>query len=88
MAMTAAERQRKRRAKLKQNSMKPILVRGTNGEFDERIRIALAVKDLAANGELPPNVIEKIIARSETVFPCNDVATQKFIRKIVSDYLE
>ena len=39
MAMTDAERQRKRREKLKNEAMKPLLVRGENGKFDERIRI-------------------------------------------------
>lgn len=47
MALSDAERQRKRRERLKNESMKPILVRGSNGKFDERIRIALAIKKLA-----------------------------------------
>jgi hypothetical protein len=87
MAMTAAERQRKRREKLRQESMKPILVRGENGEFDERIRVALAVQSLAKEGLLPDEVLEKITARSELVFPNNDLVTRRYIRKIVSEFL-
>ena len=85
--MTAAERQRKRRAKIRQESMTPMLVRGEGGEFDERIRIALAVQSLAKDGELPAEIIEKIISRSELVFSDNDLVTRKYIRKIVSEFL-
>ncbi|MBC3832866.1 hypothetical protein H8K33_15255 [Undibacterium amnicola] len=87
MAMTAAERQKKRRAKLRQESMTPLLVRGESGEFDERIRIALAVQSLAKGGELSAEIIEKIASRSELVFSDNDLATRKYIRKIVSEFL-
>lgn len=88
MVMTAAERQRKRRAILKQNHMKPLLVRGEAGEFDERIRIALAVKELAMEGKLSTELIELIIKKSETVFPTKDLSTRRFINKITSEYLK
>lgn len=87
MAMTDAERQRKRRNKLKMESQKNLLVRGKDGEFDERLRIALAVKELAANGELSSEVIELIVNKSETVFLTEDLSTRKYINKIVSKYL-
>lgn len=57
MALSDAERQRKRRERLKNESMKPILVRGSNGKFDERIRIALAIKKLADQGRLSDDAI-------------------------------
>lgn len=85
--MTDAERQRKRRNKLKMESQKNLLVRGKDGEFDERLRIALAVKELAANGELSSEVIELIVNKSETVFLTEDLSTRKYINKIVSKYL-
>lgn len=87
MVMTDAERQKKRRARLKQESMFNILVRGEGGEFDERIRVALAIQALAESGELSADIIEKIVSCSETVFPNNDLVTRKYIRKIVSDFL-
>ena len=87
MAMTAAERQRKRRAKLKNSDLNQILVRGESGELDERIRVAFAVQSLAKNGELSVEVIEKIVERSEVVFPNNDQLTKKYIRKIVNEFL-
>lgn len=87
MAMSPAERQRKRRAKLKEDQQKPLLVRGDGGEFDERIRVALAVKELTTEGKLSPEVIELIIQKSEVVFPSKDLSTRKFIRKIVAEYL-
>lgn len=88
MAMTDAERQRKRRAKLKMESQKQLLVRGAEGEFDERIRVALAVKELATQGKLPKEVIELIVKTSETVFPTEELVNRKYINKIVSIYLK
>lgn len=87
MAMTAAERQRRRRAKLKNSDLNQILVRGEGGELDERIRVAFALQSLAKNGELSAEVIEKIVERSEVVFPNNDQLTKKYIRKIVNEFL-
>ncbi len=87
MAMTPAERQRKRRAKLKLESKKQIFVKGENGEFDERIRVALAVKELVDKGLIPKEIIELIIKTSETVIPTKDNVTKKYINKIISDYL-
>jgi hypothetical protein len=87
MAKSDAERQRKRRAKLKKESQKTLFVRGDGGEFDERIRVALAVKKLAMEGKLPDELIALIAEKSETVFPTNEVSTRKFINKIVLQYL-
>ena len=61
MTMTAAQRQRKRRAKLKNSDMNQIFVRGQDGELDERIRVAFAVQSLAKSGDLPTEMIEKIV---------------------------
>jgi len=87
MAISDAERQRKRRAKLKQEYKKPLFVRGDGGEFDERIRVALAVKELALEGGISEEIIELIVKKSEMVFPANELSTRKYIRKIVSEYL-
>ncbi|MEO1929888.1 MAG: hypothetical protein ABGX51_05915 [Gammaproteobacteria bacterium] len=87
MALSALERQRKRRAKLKQEAKKTIFVRGDGGEFDERIRVALAVRELAKSGVLTEEVINLIVKKSETVFETNDLSTRKYINKIVSKYL-
>ena len=87
MVMTDAERQRKRRAKLKMESQKQLLVRGKDGEFDERLRIALAVKELASEGNLPIEIIQLIVKKSETVFLTEKISTRKYINKIVSKYL-
>ncbi|KZY43155.1 hypothetical protein A3733_18315 [Pseudoalteromonas shioyasakiensis] len=88
MAMTDAERQRKRREKLKNEAMKPLLVRGENGKFDERIRIALAIKKLSDEKKLAKETIELIVSTSASVFEGDDIVTQKYIKKLVSEYLE
>lgn len=88
MAMTDAQRQQKRRAKLKMESQRQLLVRGVGGEFDERIRVALAVKELANQGKLPAEIIQLIVSTSESVFPTEDLITKKYINKIVSTYLK
>lgn len=87
MAKTAAERQRERRARLKEECKKPVYVRGNNGELDERFRIALAVKELVKEQAIPKEIIELIIKKSETVFPDKTPLKRKFINKIVSEYL-
>lgn len=85
MALSDAERQRKRRERLKNESMKPILVRGSNGKFDERIRIALAIKKLANQGRLSDEVIDLIVSAS--IFDDEDNLTKKYIQRIVLKYL-
>lgn len=87
MAMTDAERQRKRRAKLKAESKKLIEVRGSNGEFDERLRVALAVRELALTNQLTDDIVNLIAKTSENVFPTKDLSTKKYINKLVSNYL-
>lgn len=86
MAMTAAERQRKRRERLKKESMKPLLVRGKQGQFDERIQVALAVKRLAERGDLPDDVKEKIIQEaSKSITERGEQI--KYIQKIITEFL-
>lgn len=85
-AMTDAERQRRRRKKLSDDNLKPLLVVGNNGEFDPRIRIALAVKELALNNEIPSEIIEKIAKISETVMETKQF-NKPFINKIILDFL-
>jgi hypothetical protein len=87
MPKSDAERQRKRRAKLKSEALKPLLVRGDNGEFDERIRISKAIQKLALEGELSDEVIELIIKTCTTVIPTPERSKQLYIRKIVTEYL-
>lgn len=86
MAMTAAERQRKRRERLKKESMKPLLVRGKQGQFDERIQVALAVKRLAERGDLPDDVKEKIIQEASKSITGRGEQI-KFIQKIITEFL-
>ena len=87
MAMSDAERQRKRRAKLKAEAQKNLLVRGDGGEFDERIRIALSIQKLAKEGKITKEFINLIVETSETVFPTTELSTRLYINKIVSKYL-
>jgi hypothetical protein len=87
MVMSDAERQRKRREELKKMDFKNLLVRGKDGEFDERIRVALAVKWLADEGDLSEEILEKIIAASINVLPNEDLVKKKYVRKLISNYL-
>lgn len=88
MAMTPAERQKKRRVKLKQEHLKPLLVRGDNGKFDERILVALAVEQLAKENKLDSKFVKLIIEYSINVFPDTNKINQQYIRKIVTEFLE
>lgn len=88
MAMTDAERQKKRRAALKNAQQEPLLVRGKNGEFDERIRIALAIQTLAQEHKLSDEIIDLIAEASENSFPTPELSKRKFINKIVKEFLK
>lgn len=85
--MSDAERQKKRRAKLKSEFKKTIFVRGDEGSFDERILIALAVKKLADEGKLNDKTINLIAKTSETVFPETEGERRPYINKIVTEHL-
>jgi len=87
MSTSANERQRKRRNKLKRESLKPLLVRGTGGMFDERIIVSLAIKKLVEEGKITKEFINLIVEASETVFSEADLSTRKYIKKIVNHYL-
>lgn len=87
MPMTDVERQRKRRAKLKAEAKKVIEVRGSGGEFDERLRVALSIRELAIANKISDDVINLIAKTAENVFPTKDLSTKKYINKIVLDYL-
>lgn len=86
-AKTVNERQQKRREQLRVNNMKSLYVRGVNGEYDERIRVALAVKSLADKGLLSTETIELIVDESIEIMPPKDNINRSFIKKLVSNYL-
>lgn len=67
--------------------MKSLYVRGVNGEYDERIRVALAVKSLADKGLLSTETIELIVDESIEIMPPKDNINRSFIKKLVSNYL-
>jgi hypothetical protein len=87
MAKSANERQQKRRQELKEQHLKTIYVRGKDGEYDERIRVALAVKNLASRGSLPQDVIDLIIDEAAMSIPTKDRVNELFIKKLISSYL-
>jgi hypothetical protein len=87
MPMSDVERQRKRRAKLKAEAKKLIEVRGSGGEFDERLRVALSIRELALSNKISGDVINLIAKTAENVFPTKDLSTRKYINKMVLDYL-
>lgn len=87
MAMTDAERQRKRRERLKSEGKTSILVMGTNGELDERIAIAFAVKTLAKQKMIPDDVLNLIIKTSGLIMSHSDLVNQKYVIKKVREYL-
>lgn len=86
--LSDAQRQQRRREKLRREYMKPLLVKGVDGEYDERIRIALAIKSLAANNKLSNEFIDLIAKEAEDVFPSQDNINKKYINQIVKNYLK
>ncbi|EHP5031025.1 hypothetical protein KPM64_003623 [Vibrio cholerae] len=87
MAKSASERQQKRRQELKDQHLKSIYVRGKDGEYDERIRVALAVKNLALRGELPPDIVNLIIDEAAISIPTKDRVNELFVKKLITNYL-
>ena len=61
VAMSAAERQRRRRARVREQGLKPIWVKGSNGAFDPRLRLALAIKTMIAEGEAEPDLVRRLV---------------------------
>ena len=86
--MTDKERQQKRRKKLKQEGKKQVYVRGVDGEYDERIRIAKGVKALANKGLLSEDIINHIIKASIETMPPNDNVNKIYITKLLKEYLK
>ncbi|MCR9857268.1 hypothetical protein [Vibrio parahaemolyticus] len=87
-AKSANERQQKRRNDLKAQNMKAMYVRGTNGEYDERIRVALAVKKLADEGRLSEDVLNLIIEEAVNVIEPIDRVNRLYIQKMMARYLK
>lgn len=87
MAMSDAERQRKRRKKLKEAGLRPLLVRGDNGEFDETIRVGLAVKALADKGLLSAELKNQIIDVIPESFDCDDIVRSRYMQSKVRNFL-
>ncbi len=87
MAMTDAERQKKRRERLRSEGKHTLLVRGPNGEYDERIGIAFAVKKLAEQNMIPDDILNLIIDTSSLIFEDDQISNKRYMKKIVREYL-
>lgn len=89
MAMSDAERQKKRRERLRSEGKHTLLVRGANGEYDERIGIAFAVKKLAEQKMIPEEILNLIIDVSSLIFENDEteISKKRYMKKIVRAYL-
>lgn len=85
--MTQAERQARRRKLLRDAEMHPIYVRGENGVFDERIRIAKAVKNLSERQLIPNDVLQLILNEAVECIPPVNFVEKKFLVKMMSEFL-
>ncbi len=85
--MTEAERQRKRRETLKQKNLFPFYVLGKNGFFDERVRIASAVKQLAKDERLPDEVLSLIIEEAVNTPSVKRRVDRLYIKKRIANFL-
>ena len=59
--MSATERQRRRRARLRDQGLKPIWVKGSNGAFDPRLRLAVAIKTMIHEGDVDADLIRRLV---------------------------
>ena len=87
-AMSAAERQKKRRFFLRECNLKPIYVKGKNGEFDARVRVGLAIERLSKQGKLPEIVLQLLISTAVEVIPPKNNVDRSFVKKIIGEFLE
>ncbi len=88
MALSNAERQRLYRERQRHKNLYTIKVKGEDGYFDERIRIAIAIKTMAQEGLLNETIIQRIIAHSIDAIPPKDLVDQQFIRQELENYLK
>lgn len=87
MALTNAERQRRFRAKQAQKNLFDMKVKGEGGYFDERIRIAIAIKAMAEDGRIGQDFINELLDYSVSAIPPKDLVDERFIRKELELYL-
>lgn len=88
MTLSNAERQRLYRERQRHKNLYTIKVKGEDGYFDERIRIAIAIKIMAQEGLLNETIIQRIIANSIEAIPPKDLVDQQFIRQELENYLK
>jgi hypothetical protein len=59
--MTATERQRRRRARLRVDGLRAVWLKGKDGFFDPRFHIAIVVRTLVMDGTLNPELVNRLV---------------------------
>ena len=86
--MTDAERQRRRRSKLRTQGLKPIWVKGTNGAFDPRLHLAVALKTMVVEGDVDARFVKRLVTlggRSASEIPTSP--ERKYMEKTIRQFL-
>ena len=82
-----AERQRLFRQRREEKGICSIPVKGENGYFDERIRIAYAIELMGKEGELPPKFRKKLLEYSIAAIPPKNRVDELYIRGKLNQFL-
>ena len=61
VAMTVAERQRRRRARLRADGLRAVWLKGKDGFFDPRFHIAVVVRALVGDGTLKGDLVNRLV---------------------------
>jgi hypothetical protein len=87
-ARTNAERQRTYRQRQANRGLFSMVIKGKNGYFDERIRIASGIKDMASQGLFSEKLIERIIEYSVNSIPPANLIDARYIRLQLTNFLK
>lgn len=87
MTKSNAERQREFRERQAAKGLKPFYVKGDNGYFDARLRVAAGVQMLANEGKILPDLRAEIIDAALQAMPPRNLIDDQFIRKEIAEFL-
>ena len=87
-ARTNAERQRTYRQRQANRGLFSMVIKGKNGYFDERIRVAAGIKDMAAQGLFSEELIERITEYAINSIPPTNLIDERYIRLQITNFLK
>lgn len=87
MAKSNVERQKEFRKRLADRGLRQLYVRGENGYYDARVRLAAGLGALAAAGELPRALRDALVERALAAMPPRDPIDERYLKGELERFL-